>query len=144
MRKVHLAKERREHKPAILSEIGIPAYGSGVLFVGTKGRMLMSNYSKHVLLPEADFRDFVRPDPWIPRSVGQHQEWLLAMRDGTSTGSPFEPYAALLTEANHLGNVAFRTGKKIDWDSASMRVTNTRDADQFLRREPREGFSLMG
>ena len=132
------------HKPAILSEIGIPAYGSGVLFVGTKGRMLMSSYSKHVLLPEADFKDFSRPEPWIPRSVGQHQEWLLAVRDGTPTGSPFDPYAALLTEANHLGNVAFRTGKKIDWDSDAMRVTNTRDADQFLGRKPRKGFSLMG
>jgi hypothetical protein len=50
----------------------------------------------------------------------------------------------LLTEANHLGNVAYRTGQKILWDTAAMRVTNTRKADQFIRREPRAGWKLEG
>ena len=62
-------------------------------------------------------------------------------KNGTPTGSPFS-YAGLLTEANHLGNVAYRAGTKIVWDTAQMRVTNTRAADPFLSREPRAGWKL--
>jgi predicted dehydrogenase len=132
------------HRPPLLAEGGIPDFASGVLFVGTEGRMLLSDYGKYVLLPEDRFADFKPPEPWILRSPGQHQEWLLAIRDGTPTSSPFDPYAGLLTEANHLGNVAFRAGEKLLWDSGAMRVTNTRAADRFLGREPRAGWSLRG
>jgi len=132
------------HRPPLVSEGRIPAFGSGVIFVGTEGRMLVSDYGRHVLLPEDRFRGFEPPEPWLPRSPGQHQEWLLAIRDGTPTSSPFDPYAGLLTEANHLGNVAFRCGGRIEWDSAALRVGNTRAADPFLGREPRAGWSLHG
>lgn len=127
-------------KPQIWEEKGIPQWGNGVLFVGDKG-MLLSDYGKHLLLPEADFKDFEPPEPFLPQSPGQHLEWLRAVKDGTPTGSPFS-YAGPLTEANHLGNVAFRAGQKIEWDSKNLRVTNTRAADEFLGREPRAGWSL--
>jgi len=130
------------HKPQIWTDKGIPQYPNGVLFIGTKGRMLLSDYSKHVLLPEAEFKDFQRPERFIMDGPTQQQEWLLAIKNGTPTGSPFNDYAGLLTEANHLGNVAFRAGQKITWDTANMRVTNTRAADRFLSRQPREGWKL--
>ena len=47
-----------------------------------------------------------------------------------------------MTEANHLGNVAFRAEKKIEWDAANMLIKNCPDANQFLSREPRKGWSL--
>jgi len=130
------------HKPQIWKDKGIPQYTNGVLFIGTNGRMLLSDYSKHVLLPEAEFKDFQRPEKFIMDGPTQQQEWLLAIKNGTPTGSPFNDYAGLLTEANHLGNVAFRTGQKIAWDSANMRVTNTRAADRYISREPRAGWRL--
>lgn len=129
------------HKPALWTQGAIPQWGDGVLFVGDKG-MLLSDYGKHVLLPEMEFKDFKRPEPFIPDSPGQHEEWLLACRDGTPTGSPFATYSGPLTEANHLGNVAFRSGRKLDWDAAAMRATNCPEADQYLSREPRKGWSL--
>jgi predicted dehydrogenase len=132
------------HKPQIWKDKGIPQYTNGVLFIGTKGRMLLSDYTKHVLLPEAEFRDFQRPEKFITDGPTQQQEWLLAIKNGTQTGSPFNDYAGLLTEANHLGNVAYRAGQKIVWDSANMRVTNTRAADRFISRQPREGWKLGG
>jgi predicted dehydrogenase len=132
------------HKPQIWKDKGIPQFANGVLFIGTKGRMLLSDYNKHVLLPEADFKDFQRPESFIKDGPTQQQEWLLAIKNGTPTGSPFNDYAGLLTEANHLGNVAYRAGQKIVWDSANMRVTNTRAADRFISREPREGWKLSG
>jgi predicted dehydrogenase len=115
-------------------------WNSGVLFIGDKG-MLVSDYGKHALLPEAQFADFQRPKPFIPDSPGHHAEWLAAIRNGTPTGSPFS-YAGPLTEANHLGNVAFRAGRKILWDSKNMKITNFPEAERFLKRTPREGWSL--
>jgi hypothetical protein len=64
-----------------------------------------------------------------------------AIRNGTPTGSPFS-YAGPLTEANHLGNVAYRAGTKLIWDREKMTATNHPDADRFLKRTPRAGWSL--
>jgi hypothetical protein len=128
------------HKPDLLTSGKIPAWDSGVLFVGDKG-MLLSDYGQHVLLPEEKFRDFKRPDPFIPASRGHHEEWLHACRTGEPTTCNFE-YAGWLTEANHLGNVAYRTGQKLEWDAAEMKVTNTRAADRFIRRDYRKGWTL--
>lgn len=129
------------HKPEVWTAGGIPQWQNGVLFVGETG-MLLADYGKHVLLPEKDFADFRRPEPSIPDSPGHHREWLDACRNGTPTGSPFD-YAAALTEANHLGNVAFRAGGRIEWDRANLRIPNRLEAERFLRREnPRPGWSL--
>ena len=93
------------------------------------------------MLPEKEFADFKGPDPFIPRSPGHHQDWVTACKGGAPTLSNFE-YAGLLTEANHLGNVAFRSGKKILWDTKEMRATNAPDAERFIRREYRKGWKL--
>jgi len=129
------------HKPQIWQDGGIPQWDNGVLFQGSKG-MLLSDYRKHVLLPEDDFQDFRRPDPFIPQSIGHHEEWLAACRGEGTTGSPFGSYAGALTEANHLGNVAYRVGQKITWDRESMKCVGCPAADPLLRREPRSGWSL--
>lgn len=118
----------------------IGQWQSGVLFIGNKG-MLLSDYNKHVLLPEEKYKDFQRPKPFIADSPGQHAEWISAIKHGTPTGSPFS-YAGPLSEANHLGNVAFRAGRRIEWDAKAMRITNDEAANRFIRREPRAGWSL--
>ena len=129
-----------DHKPKLWEEGKIPQWGSGVLFVGSEG-MLLADYGRHVLLPENKFVDFQPPAPFIPDSPGHHQEWLLACQGQGITSSPFS-YAGPLTEANHLGNVAFRVGKKILWDSMNMQCIDCPEADKFLRRRPREGWTL--
>ena len=103
--------------------------------------MLLSDYGKHVLLPEKQFEGFQPPPETIPPSPGHHQEWILACKTGAPTGSHFG-YAGLLTEANHLGNVAYRAGKKITWDTKTLRIPNNPEAEHFLRREYRKGWAL--
>ena len=130
-----------DEKPEIWKSKGIPQWDSGVLFVGTKGRMVLANYENHVLLPESEFLDFQRPEPFIPNSIGHYEEWVDACKTGAETTCNFE-YAGALTEANHLGNVAYRCGKKIEWDPVQLRATNTSDADPYIRREYRKGWRL--
>ena len=138
---VRLTWHQGEDKPEIWTSGGIPQWDSGVLFIGTNGRMLLSSYDKHLLLPEKDFADFKRPEPFIPKSLGHHAEWIHACKTGEPTTCNFQ-YAGWLTEANHLGNVAYRAGQKLVWDSAKLRATNTRAADKFIRREYRKGWKL--
>jgi hypothetical protein len=92
--------------------------------------MLLSDYGKHVLLPEKDFADFKRPEKTIADSIGHHAEWVRACKTGEATTCPFS-YSGLLTEANHLGNVAYRVGKRIEWDAKELQeLLRTRSGDQ--------------
>lgn len=138
---VQLTWYQGTHQPQILKDGGIPAWNNGVLFIGEKG-MLLSDYGKHILLPEEQFADFKRPDPFIPASLGHHAEWIHACKTGDPTTCNFE-YAGWLTEANHLGNVAFRAGKKLEWDAKSLKATNAPEIDPLIRREYRKGWELI-
>jgi predicted dehydrogenase len=138
---VRLTWYQGTEKPDLLKSGAVPKiFDSGVLFVGTRG-MLASSYGHHQLLPEDQFRDFKPPAPFIPKSLGHHAEWLHACKTGAPTTCNFE-YAGQLTEANHLGNVAYRVGKPLEWDTESLHATNAPEADPFLKREYRKGWSL--
>ena len=138
---VRLTWHQGEDRPAIWTSGGIPKWDSGVLFIGTQGRMLLADYGKYVLLPEREFAGFTPPPASIPPSLGHHAEWVHACKTGAPTTCNFD-YAGWLTEANHLGNVAYRTGTKLQWDAKRMRVKNTSAAARFLKREYRPGWSL--
>ncbi|MFV1964736.1 MAG: Gfo/Idh/MocA family protein [Pirellulaceae bacterium] len=129
------------NKPQIWQDGGIPKWGSACLFIGEKG-MLLSDYGKHTLLPEEKFADFKGPDAFVPRVTSHHAEWLAACRAGTSPSANFE-YSGWLTEANHLGNVAYRIGKKIEWDPVAMRAKNAPEADPLIRCPYRECWELV-
>ncbi len=138
---VRLTWHQGANKPPQWTEGKIPRWGDGVLFVGDKG-MLLSDYGKHVLLPEKQFEGFKRPEPFIPKSLGHYAEWIHACKTGAPTTCNFE-YAGWLTESNHLGNVAYRAGRKLEWDPAGMKATNCPEADAFIHREYRAGWKLV-
>jgi hypothetical protein len=129
-----------EIKPRLYTDGRIPRWGDGVLFLGAKG-MLLADYGKHVLLPEAAFRDFKRPEPFIQKSLGHHAEWIAACKTGSPTTCNFD-YSGALTEANHLGNVAYRVGKRLEWDPVRLEATNCPEASRYIRKEYRQGWSL--
>jgi len=103
--------------------------------------MLVADYNRRVLLPEADFRDSTPPEKTIPDSIGHHAEWIAACKDGRPTTCNFD-YSGALTESVLLGNVAYRTGRKIEWDAAKLQAVGCPEADAFLRREYRKGWTL--
>jgi hypothetical protein len=130
-----------EEKPEIWKAKGIPQNTDGHLFIGEKG-MLLSNYKNWVLLPEKDFAGFKAPPQTLPRVTSHHAEWLAAIRGDTKTSAAianFE-YAGWVTEANHLGNVAYRVGKKIEWDPKTLSCPNAPEAAKFIKREYRKGW----
>jgi len=119
----------------------MPDWGAGVLFIGEKG-MLASDYNRHQLYPEADFADFKPLKPTIPDSIGHHAEWIKAIKEGGQTTCNFG-YSGVLTQAVLLGNVAYRSGRKLEWDPERMKLPNAPEAEKFLRREYRKGWELV-
>ncbi len=130
----------KQPPPSILAPELAATWASGVLFIGKKG-MLLSDYERHLLLPEKDFAGFVPPTPFIPDSLGHHAEWIRACKTGEPTTCGFE-YSAQLTEAVLLGNLAFRTGSDIDWDSRRLKARGCREADSFIHHDYRRGWKI--
>jgi predicted dehydrogenase len=126
--------------PALVKERNVPQWPNGVLFIGSKG-MLLSDYTKHQLLPEEKFADFTPPEPFIPNSIGHHREWIEACKTGGPTTCNFD-YSGALTEAALLCNVALRTGRKLSWDAANLKAVGCPEADPYIRLPYRQGWVL--
>jgi hypothetical protein len=117
-------------------------YG-GALYIGTKGKILCGSHGANgaKIIPAEKMKAYQQPPTTLPRSIGHRQEWLRACRGGEKAGSNFD-YAGPLTETVLLGNVALRTGTKLYWDSEKFEFTNSAEANRFLHREYREGWTL--
>jgi len=116
--------------------------GSGVMFVGSEGKMY-ANYTSYRLFPQEKFANFQPPQPTIPPSIGHHAEWIKACKDGSPTTCNFD-YSGALTETVLLGNVAYRAGKPFDWDAKNLRATNCEAADRLIRKTYRPGWEVVG
>jgi predicted dehydrogenase len=119
--------------------------GGGVMFVGTKGHLMCSTYGSNPrLIPETKMKAYTLPEKTIPRSPGIHAEWIEACKGGPATTSNFD-YAGKLTETMLLGNIAIRLASRntiLKWDGPNMRITNLEEANKFVHKEYREGWTL--
>lgn len=119
---------------------------SGNVYVGTKESLLVTgDYGdRSRIIPEANHQKLGGPPKLLDRSPGHHEEWRLAAlgeKPITYPGSNFN-YAAPFTETILLGNVALRVGKgkKLEWDAANMRFSNSPEANQWITKEYRPGW----
>lgn len=119
--------------------------GGGVLFIGDKGVLMCSTYGENPrLIPESRMQEYKRPEKTIPRSPGIHEEWIEAIKAGKKSTTDFS-YSATLTEVMLLGNVAIRMqahNTKLRWDGKKMEFTNLPEANQYLYKVYRPGWSL--
>jgi predicted dehydrogenase len=119
--------------------------GGGVIFVGTKGKLMCSTYGNNPrIIPEPKMKEYELPEKTIPRSPGIHAEWINACKGGPPTTSNFD-YAGKLTETMLLANIAIRLAPRntvLKWDGPNMRVTNLDEANQYIHKEYREGWKL--
>jgi predicted dehydrogenase len=122
---------------------GIEMGDNGRLLVGDAGVMLGS-----YIYPESRRHDFYKTPQSIPRVKGHAADWVEACKTGKKSGANFD-WAGPLAEAVLLGNVPLRvelrkelTLHRLQWDSANLRFTNMAEANQFIRREYRAGWTL--
>ena len=108
----------------------------GMVWIGTKGSYPAGRGSF------AGKQTEIAPPPqreWEREEV--HKDWARAVKAGKQAPCHFG-YAGPFTEAYQLGNVALRVGHRIEWDPFAFRVTNCREANQYLYREYRRGWDL--
>jgi predicted dehydrogenase len=138
---------------------------NGVIMIGTKGIMICGTYG---MLPKVFKKGKQVPENELPAAkiervignAGGHQtQWINAIKAGFGNAplsSSFD-YSGPFTESVLMGNLAIRSymmregdgnkiiypgRKKLLWDAANMRITNFEAANQFVKREYREGWKL--
>ena len=115
----------------------------GVLFVGTKGKLMSGCYGRDpILLPEELNEDYIRPEITIkrienPMRGGHEMDWIRACKESpdsrVQTSSNFD-YSGPLNEMVVMGNLAIRLQdlkRKLMWDSENMKITNISDEDEI-------------
>ncbi|MCH2202114.1 MAG: Gfo/Idh/MocA family oxidoreductase [Fuerstiella sp.] len=112
----------------------------GQLFIGEHGAII-SNYGSHMLLPDDPSVEFQRPDPYLPGSIGHHNEWIEAIKSGGPTTCNFS-YSGALTEAVLLGVVSYRSGEILEWDAKNLKISNSTKAQAMIHKEYRKGWTL--
>ncbi len=120
----------------------------GAMFKGSKG-FLIADFESRLLLPFGDNADLTYYKPRTAETVlpplGHFQkQWIDACKNPSlKTACDFE-YSGNMIEQMLLGLVAYRVGKKLEYDGAAGRVTNCPEANELLGRKYREGWTLNG
>jgi len=138
--------------------------GNGAILIGTKGKMMCGTYGMNpTLLPTIRTKEVNVPKTIERVPEGHYVQWVNAAIAGYDSpknkliSSPFS-IAGPLTESLLMANLAIRSydirkekdghtsypGRyiKLLWDGDNMKVTNFDDANQFVKRTYRQGWSL--
>jgi predicted dehydrogenase len=131
-------------RPAALPD-DVALKPNGVIFVGERGILMNDTYGQNPrLYPESLMADAALvPETYERIEWGHEVNWAKACMGQAKASSPFE-YSARLTETMLLGVVALRVGqgRKLFYDGERMSVTNIPEANQYLEREYRAGWSV--
>jgi hypothetical protein len=118
-------------------------HDNGVLYIGSKGKMYHSSHGgMPQLLPRELHDEAAQVPKTMERSAGHYEEWVAACKGGPQPVSNFD-YAGPMTETALVGVLSlYAPGKRLEWDSANLRVTNAPELDQYIQTEYRKGWTL--
>jgi predicted dehydrogenase len=127
--------------------VDLKRIGHGAMFKGSKG-YLVTDFDSRLIIPFGDSADMSyydrRPKDKMLPNVGYFQkEWINACKGSLKTSCDFD-YSGTMIEMMLLGLVAYRVGKKLDYDATTGRVTNSDEANALRSRKYREGWTLNG
>jgi hypothetical protein len=130
--------------PPELEANGKELPAEAMMFVGDKGRILAGFRVENPRLltmksePEPSEMASRRRRESGELSPGLRQ-WVSACRGGKQSPGAFLT-AGPISEAVNLYAVALRTGRKLLYDGATMKITNVPEANKYLAREYRPGW----
>jgi predicted dehydrogenase len=130
--------------------------GSGSLFIGEKGNLVLPHVGGPRLYPAENFLGFAYPKDI--KGLNHYHRWVDAILDGTKTTDGFD-YAGWLSEAAQLGNVATRLPKRpvssrgkltvtpeelnvLEWDAVKGQFKNSSEGNALLTRTYRKGWEV--
>jgi len=129
--------------------IGDGGYGRehGVAFIGENG-LLIVDRSGWEVIPEKTNKAAVpiekvhyKLDPSMPSGLDLHtRNHLDCIKSGNRNTNASIEIGAHICKFSALGNIAYRTGKKLFWDGS--RITNDEAANAYLTKEYRSPWAL--
>ena len=121
---------------------GAEKRGIGAYFEGDKGTLLCDYNSREITINGVVTTDIPELTKTIPRSPGHQQNFVDAVKSRTQPESNLE-YARRMTLPMHLGLIAWRLGRKLEWNERKEKFRRDREANSYLSREYRNGWNLM-
>ena len=144
--------------------IGDEDGSNGVIMIGEKGIMTCGTYGRNpkLYLNSGEIIEDTSEEVNSLPENGHQAMWVEACKDGYGSKkhqqltSSFD-FAGPLTESILMGNLAIRSynirekngngfnypgRKKLLWDGANMKITNFEEANQFVKRAYRKGWTL--
>lgn len=129
--------------PPELEEDGLDIENEGLMLVGTEGKIIGRFLGENPrLIPEKKMKSHHGDKP-VPKATRERRSdtWVKAIKSEEESPGSFI-YAKHITETINLASVALRTGKRIEYDSDAMKITNIEEANKFLTREYRSGWEM--
>ena len=117
--------------------------GEGMMFVGDKGKILGSFHGENPqIIPEKKMRSYAG-EKEVPEEGRSRRSntWVSSIKNNEESPGSFL-YADCVTETINLGAVALRAGRKVDYDTKSMTITNFQRANKYITRQYRKGWEL--
>lgn len=117
-----------------MGSIGAIFQGSEATLVCNYGDYkIFSEGGKHEELPKPE----IALDPW----VSHYQEFVNSVKTRVQPSCNFD-YGAKLTTNIHLGNIAHRSGARVEWDNAKRVLSGPPEAVKLASREYRGEWKL--
>lgn len=142
-------------------------WDGGVLFIGTKGKLLADCYGANPRLLPLTLNEQFEVEKTIARvPEGHYLQWVNACMAGygnAETSSSFD-YAGPFTESILIGNLALKAyfevdpkaenkgfwsggsqyhgRKRLRWDAENMKITNFDPANKYVKRTYRDGYTM--
>jgi predicted dehydrogenase len=115
--------------------------GGGVHFQGSDGWIKVDRGRFSTSRPEIEKEPLGAADVHLYRSPGHHRDWLDCIRSRRRPICDVEIGCRSVTVC-HLGTIAIRTGKTIEWDPAGEQITNDESLNRWLHRPYRGTWRL--
>ncbi|MFW5972785.1 MAG: Gfo/Idh/MocA family protein [Bacteroidota bacterium] len=119
--------------------------GHGVAFIGNEGTLVVDRGGWEVI-PEVE--DGQYKTPAIPPRRGQRtgvdphaENFIECIKTRARPNAPVDSAANTAVVA-HLGNVAFKVGRRVTWDNRARRFVNDPEADDIIRPDYRDPYTL--
>jgi hypothetical protein len=130
----------KPRNPDELSTAGKSLEREGLMFIGDKGKIIGDFLGENPTLYADNKVITEKPSP-ESEDEERTNVWINSFKEKTQSPGSFI-YAGPVTETILLGGVALRAGKRVDYDSENMKITNLPDANKFLVREYRKGWEI--
>jgi predicted dehydrogenase len=129
-----------EHR--MWSKHGTEKMGFGIAFYGEKGTLLVDARGYRIEDPDSPGKPFESEPAASAGSAGSHiQNFLDCLKSRERPNADIE-IGHLSTRLCHLGNIAWRVGRKLTFDAATESFPGVPEANQLLSREYGRRFEM--